>query len=784
MKPILYYLRRYKTATLLNLLGLSMALAAFYLFMTQVEYNNTFNQNLKDYQRTYRVEYWNDTKWANNLSADREKLWAQIAHIENTTSHAAWINQLEIKVNEHMYPITSYQVKKNALDFWGIQLLPGSDTWQDKPDGYILSESLARQIFGTENPIGKSFSIPQWGNDEKNIIGVCRDLPENCSFKNGLFQCYNENFSNDTRNWSAEIYLRLDHPENKHIVEQEMQNKFMTYFQITPEETTERFRLIPMDRVYFEGSGTEDKGNATLVYVLLAASIFVLIIGLLNFANFSLAQAPVRMRSINTRKVMSASTASLRWGLILENIFWSAIALTGAVLLILLFQKSPECMKLVSGNISFETHWSLVGFTLLSTLVIGVLSALFSAWYATSFPPALVLKGSFGLSPRGKMLRWTMLTVQFIIALTLTFYILVMTGQAHYIFNTDYGFNKDEVLYAKLPREAMSKKNYLKQEIAKLPFTQNSSFAADVLGNADKYMSWGRGNGESSISFNALCVDEFFLKTMDIKIAEGRDFNPHDQKGAYILNQAMVQKYPWIKLEQPINQNIDGWNSPEGFYPVVGICENYKLTSMRNDNNTIPAGFIIMGPDMTVNWGDRCKTIFVRIAKGYDKLEAKKQLEQLIKELDTEETCEFRFLDEDLQITYEEEFRFIAQVRFFAFICIFITLIGVFCLTLFETEYRRKEIAIRKIMGSTVHEVLLLFAGRYLIPLLIAFAIAAPIGYRLSMQWLQNFAEHTPIHWWFFPLTLLTVATIVLLTVVLQSWRVATENPVNSIKTE
>ena len=219
MKPLLYYLRRYKTATLLNLLGLSMALAAFYLFMTQVEYNNTFNQNLKDYQRTYRVEYWNDTKWANNQSADREKLWAQIAHIENTTSHAAWINQLEIKVNEHMYPITCYQVKKNALDFWGIQLLPGSDTWQDKPDGYIMGESLAKKIFGTENPIGKSFSIPQWGNDEKNIIGVCRDLPENCSFKNGLFQCYNENFSNDTRNWSAEIYLRLDHPENKHIVE-------------------------------------------------------------------------------------------------------------------------------------------------------------------------------------------------------------------------------------------------------------------------------------------------------------------------------------------------------------------------------------------------------------------------------------------------------------------------------------------------------------------------------------------------------------------------------------
>ena len=382
------------------------------------------------------------------------------------------------------------------------------------------------------------------------------------------------------------------------------------------------------------------------------------------------------------------------------------------------------------------------------------------------------------------MLRWTMLTIQFIVAFSLTLYVLVMTGQTHYIFNADYGFNKDEVLYAQLPHEAMSKKDYLRQEITKLPFAENCSFAEPVLGSSDGYMGWGRGSGEHNLSFFALCVDEHFLKTMDIKMVEGRDFNQHDRKGAYILNQAMIQKYPWIKLEQPIGQDIEGWGSEESHYPVVGICENYKLTSMRNDNNTIPAAFIIMSPDMTVNWGDRCKTIFVRIAKGYNKLEAKKQLEQLIKELDTEETCEFRFLDEDLQITYEEEFRFIAQVRFFAFICIFITLIGVFCLTLFETEYRRKEIAIRKIMGSTVHEVLLLFAGRYLIPLLIAFAIAAPIGYRLSMQWLQNFAEHTPIHWWFFPLTLLTVATIVLLTVVLQSWRVATENPVNSIKTE
>ena len=782
MKALFYYLRRYKTATLLHLLGLSMALAAFYLFMTQVEYNNTFNHSLKDYQRTYRVEQCgSDSKWYPSLPAPLKELWEQIPHIEEITLNKCGAVPLNIKVGENLFQTKLSYINKNTLDFWGIHLLPGSNSWKEQPDGYIISESLARQIFGTENPVGKKFAIPQWNSENLTIIGVCQDFAENCSFENGLFQCYQESWFQSMTEWNNEIYLRLDNPENKEQAEKEIGKLYKERF---GEDIKLQFRLIPMDRAYFEGSAYADKGNESLVYVLQAASIFILIIGLLNFTNFSLAQTPVRMRSINTRKVMGSTTASLRLGMILENVFWSVVALAGATLLILLFQKSPECMKLVSGNISFQTHGELICITLFATLGIGVLSALFSSWYATSFPPALVLKGSFGLSPRGKMLRWTMLTVQFIVAFVMTLYVLVMTGQTHYIFNADYGFNKDEVLYAQLPYEALSKKDYLRQEITKLPFAENCSFAEPVLGSTDGYMSWGRGSGEHNLSFFALCVDEHFLKTMNIKIVEGRDFNQHDRQGAYILNRAMIQKYPWIKLEQPIGQDIEGWGSEESHYPVVGICENYKLTSMRNDNNTIPAAFIIMSPDMTVNWGDRNKNVFVRITDGYDKLEAKKQLEQLIKQLDTEETCEFRFLDEDLQITYEEEFRFIAQVKLFAFICIFITLIGVFCLTLFETEYRRKEIAIRKIMGSTVHEVLLLFAGRYLVPLLVAFVIAAPVGYYISTKWLQNFAEHTPIYWWFFPLAFLMVSVVVLLTVVLQSGRVATENPVDSIKTE
>uniref|UniRef100_UPI003FF03E44 ABC transporter permease n=1 Tax=Prevotella sp. TaxID=59823 RepID=UPI003FF03E44 len=183
-------------------------------------------------------------------------------------------------------------------------------------------------------------------------------------------------------------------------------------------------------------------------------------------------------------------------------------------------------------------------------------------------------------------------------------------------------------------------------------------------------------------------------------------------------------------------------------------------------------------------WGDRLARVFVRVAKGQDKVEAKKRITAVIDKMDGSQQYEMKFLDDDLQRTYVDEFRFISQVKLFAIICIVITIIGVFSLTMFETEYRRKEIAIRKVMGSSVGAVVRLFAMRYMLPLVAAYVVAAPLGWWLSQQWLQSFAEHTPIYWWLFPLAFVAVAAVVLLTVVAQSWRVATSNPVDSIKTE
>ena len=193
------------------------------------------------------------------------------------------------------------------------------------------------------------------GVENATVIGVCRDFTDNCTFRNGLFKNYGKYMNRDASNWAAEIYLRLDDERNREAAEK-------AFFEILSQEwnysdnTRCPVRLVPMERVYFEGCASEDKGNEMLLYAYYTASVFVLLVGLLNFANFSLAQVPVRMRGVNTRKVMGASTASLRLALVMENVIWAIAALVVAALMVLAFRNVPECMGLVSGDIGFRSH--------------------------------------------------------------------------------------------------------------------------------------------------------------------------------------------------------------------------------------------------------------------------------------------------------------------------------------------------------------------------------------------------------------------------------------------
>lgn len=781
--------RRYRIATLLNLFGLSVAVATFYLFMTQVIYNRTYNHNLNDYEHMYRLEIYGNLfgdNWGCTICRPFATMLRDIPQVKSVVYYSPYVNQTDVKVNNRT--ITVY-MSKPGIEFFTGKLISGSSKSWGTGATAIVNRSNAEKMFGTANAVGKTFEAINnngGGTIPVTVVGVSEDMPDNCTVSNGLYICDNESGMTDWSEWSYCIFLRLADGTNPKKVERAIKLAFMKANDISEKEFDKEvkmnFRITPVDDIYFSGIGLQDKGNRSLVDVLTVASVFVLFIALLNLLNFSLSEVPMRMRGINTRRVMGASVGGLRLKMIMESVLFAFVGLVVGVLFVVAFQRSEACMKLVSGDISFSAHWLLVAVMAASALVVGALAAVVPAFYSTSFAPALVLKGSFGLSLRGRQLRLAIMAVQFCVAFVLAIYIGVMSSQSSYIFNCDYGFNKNEVFYTWLSDEAKAKRETIRTELKKLPFVESVGFAQKAIGSGDQYMGWGRGANEHQMSLQVLPCDYEYPQTMGLKILEGRNFNEADMKtGAYVLNKAAMQQYKWLAVGDSIGRQNE-WG-PTSNYLIVGVCNNFKLKSMRNGNSRVAIAFIIFGPDME-QWGDRCNQVFVRVAKGQDKVEAKRRITDVLNRLDTSQKYEMNFLDNDLQQTYVDEFRFISQVKFFAIICIIITVIGVFSLTMFETEYRRKEIGIRKVMGSSVGSIVRLFAMRYTVPLVVSFVVAAPVGWWLSMQWLQSFAEHTPLHWWLFPLSFVGVSAVVIATVVAQSWRVATQNPVESIKTE
>ena len=795
MKSLLYMFRRYRLATLLNLLGLGVAVATFYLFMTQVIYNRTYNHNIHDYEHMYRLEIYGGLfgeDWGCNICRPFVTLLKEIPQVKDATYISPYINKTDVKVGTRTINVPLINMGKPGIEFFTGKLLSGSSKTCGDGHNVIVSRSTAEKMFGTANAAGKTFEGEN-GDGSKTtvtVVGVSEDMPDNCTLPNGVYVCENESVMNEQSEWSFNVYMLLDKGANPKKVERATKLAFMKANGVSEKdekkfdkEVNMKIRITPVDDIYFSGVGPNDRGNRNLVGVLTVASVFVLFIAMLNLLNFSLSEIPMRMRGINTRRVMGASVGSLRLKMIMENVMFAFVALIIGILLVVAFQRNESCMKLVSGDIHFTSHMVLAAIMAVSALVVGALSAVVPAFYSTSFTPAMVLKGSFGLSPRGRRLRMAIMAVQFCLAFALTIYIGVMSGQSSYIFNSDYGFNKNEVFYTGLSEEAQTKKDAVRAELKKLPFVESVGFAQNAIGTSDGYMGWGRGDDEHHMVLQVLPCDYEYLRTMQLKITEGRDFRESDMKtGAYVLNKAAMAQYKWLVVGDSIGRQNGGWGSQSN-YNIVGVCNNFKLKSMRCDNSNVAVAFVIFGPDMA-EWGDRCGQVFVRVAKNQDKIEAKRRIAEVLNKLDGSQEYEMWFLDDDLQQTYVEEFRFISQVKLFAIICIIITIIGVFSLTMFETEYRRKEIAIRKVMGSSVGSVVSLFAMRYALPLVVAFVVAAPVGWWLSNSWLQSFAEHTPIHWWLFPLSFVLVSAVVVITVIIQSWRVATANPVESIKTE
>ena len=782
--------RKFVSASLLNLLGLSLAFASFFVIMTQVNYDLGYNKSFTEHEKLFRLTMELGPGMEDyGVTLPRplvEQLAVASPHIKGYGIEQCWTNFDQFLVGDQEYSLNLLYGIHDFMSVFKPTVICGDLKGLNQLPNIVLPRSEAMRIFGTANAVGKTLKYKWVEGWIFNVCAVIEDYPENNFLHGVCFRGTNDNEGN-YHNWNYQAYIRVDDAANLPNVITAMRQKaielFKDDFNMTTQQEEEALQVVltPIADTHFAKDLSKDSPNIksvsrSSVYLLICFSLLIVVIAAVNFMNFTLAETPLRIRSINTQKVLGASTASLRGSLLAEAVIISLLAFVGAMAMVYVAH-DLGLQELVQGSILLQDNLWLAGVTLLISIVVGLLAGAYPSYYVTSFPPALVLKGSFGLSPKGRVLRTSLICLQFVVSFMLVIGVGIMYLQSYLIFHTDYGFDKDEVMVVPTAPDTRNHADAIDADLRKIPGIEGACLAQSVLGSSDRYQTWGRGEGDKHMTFTCVFVDWRFLSVMGIDIVEGRNFRQTDGD-VYIFSESAKKKYPWLAVDKPINDED---------MPVVGFCEDIKYTTLRVDDSQQPIAFVVPSRDGYFKGDFWRNHLLVRVAKGVDKREAKQKVLDVVLKYEhgnKPDISDLRYVDDVLEESYRQERLFTQQILLFSLLAILISIIGVFGLTMFESEYRRKEIGIRKVFGSSTKEILMMFWRRYLYILLGCFVVAAPIGYLVGQHWLEGFAVRTAISPLLFVVSFLLITLITMLTVTYQSWKNANENPINSIKTE
>lgn len=636
---------------------------------------------------------------------------------------------------------------------------------------------MADKLFGEDiSAVGKTLRAEEniWTKSAKlfTIGAVYKDFPENTQLRNVVYTAidpdYNiNNFSSS--NWVC--YLLLDNP----AMADEVADNFNRHFDFKKiYHEGEQIRLVPLTDIYYmnetQDGGTFRSGNKEVTALLFGIALLIVIVAAINFTNFSTSLTPLRIKSINTQKVLGSSDTLLRRSLLIEAALISFIAWLVSLVIVWGLDWA-EALPFIEADLSLVSNLPIVFLCGIVALVIGWLAGIYPAYYITSFPPALVLKGSFGLSPSGRKLRTTLICVQFVVSIVLIIGACFVQIQNSYMRNFSLGFDKDQVAIVEL-NETMYNKHHdtYVNRLKENPGIEDVAFAMEKVGSKDGYNTNGGNYKGKDFQYFIIIASSNFLRVMGIPVIEGRDFSKADELSdhvSYIFNRTAMEG-----LDMQVGDAFDSYSSGH----LIGFSDDVKFTSLRGGEDNIA---FLVG-----NFGYSLPISYIRLKAGSDIHAVVGHIQETMRELDPSYPFNIEFYDEIFNHLYRKEENLRDLVTVFSLLAIIISLVGVFGLVVFETQYRRKEIGIRKVHGATVGEILLMFNKAYLRIVGICFVIAAPVAWQGVKMWLEGFAYKTPLHWWVFLIALLIVTVITLLTVSFQNWKAANENPVNSIKSE
>ena len=768
----------FKGAGLLNILGMSVAFAAIYVILVQVNYEWTFNRGIKDGDRIFAITYpsmYSEGKFSQNMCRPySEAILQQSPTVESygmvkgprtASAYAGTEKNLnEIEVNY-------YRMTKGALDMFGFKPISGSFDGMDKDAKVAISRKIAEKF---NLKVGDFITQDKEASDKVPIVAIFEDMPENSFLGNvEVIRC-DEIEKEDIDNWSEwsyRYYVKLKSANDKTTFEnnayQQGKNMLTRHinFNLAGKEATEKnvkeamkdyiMHLLPLKDMYFDQALVEQqfKGNKTTTLTLFAISILTLIITLINYVNFFMAQVPVKLKSVNTRKILGSSRFSLVMSFIWESAVLVAISLIIAIVIITLFKNSTYA-NLVDCTIDFGRHIPICIITVVAALLMTAISGLYPALYTTSFPPAMALKGAMGLPTHGKIFRYVLIGLQFTISMAFIICTIFIKKQYDFMMNYDMGFNKSMLYTAQVPVTATNQGPLV----------------------ADDRMGWGRDCNQKAIYFNCYPVAYNFLRFMSIKIIEGRDFTKADEKsekGIFIFNESAKKKFN-LTLEDKIVGHIN-------YTDIAGFCKDFKYRSLQYEPE--PLAFYVFGKSP---WRMQ-RYLYIRSNPNMTYNDVLKAVKSVVGEIEPGANLEevsLNFFDDEIGQQYQKEQKLIQLVSIFTAIAITISIMGIIGILIFETSFRKKEIAIRKVHGATISEILLMFNKKYIIIQLICFVIATPISYHIMDYYYSTYAYRSQLYWWVFAISLLAVVLVSSIVVTLCCLKAATENPADSIKNE
>lgn len=790
LRNLFYTLKRFRTASVLNLLGLSAAFAAFVLLMMKVSYERNFDTCYPHADRLVMLNL-SEAKGSNHVSllprGPIDYLIQQVPGIEYGTIYSpAWSKQAfytDPKNPQYFYE-EPWAVYPDFGKIIGLKFVEGSDQEMNQPESVIISESYARKLFPKGNALGSYLyaDTPDWRSPEATkfrICGIFEDLPENCQFKNDLFVPMGKLQENDWGSQNFYAFFLLKPGVSVEEVNQQITATGVDARLFTEEPSTQKLYVFPIQKLYYDMYSPYyfKTGSRSTMTLLVSIGFLIILIACINLINFSTALAPVRMRSINTQKVLGSTNGELRRALTLESVVivlisWLLSLCIVAALIHL------NVLSFMGFTPSLLVYWKYVVYTGLIAVLTGIVAGLYPAWYMTSFPPALVLKGNYALSGKGQRLRTVLIGFQYIVSFALITTAAFIFLQNRFMRNHELGIDKDQILVASLPQQPFHSSPYRKFDSQLKSFAEidDIAYAKWELGGSEGYTRYTFTYKGNQYGHQYIDVTPNFCRVMGMHILSGSDFLPSDSIYTSQLNFIATQD---LQQESgiPAGEILDFF--PWGMKALLkGYVNNVQFTSLKM--NPVPYVFCPNGAYSN----QVLPFAYIRVKAGSDMDTALKHIRETISDCFTGYPTEVKFYDQVYGQLYQKETDQQKIITWFSLLAILISLVGVFGLIIFEAEHRQKEIGVRKVYGASIRQILWMFGRSYLILSVVCSLIASPIAWYAVSEWLKQFNERIAISPWVFLGTCLLISFITLVTITIQNYRTATSNPIDCLKSE